>query len=200
MSDKNISKTRYSDKELDIFKAQIDERLNNALRQESLLLNRLEDTNENQNQESDWKNDTSSPQDLELIFTMLSRQRKHIRDLKNALIRIENKNYGICVVTGQLIDAKRLMAVPTTTKSVEAKNSLKSYEIDKEEAEPHIKKNKEKKNKILTRYIKKQSKAVDTPIDDPEEGFLKEFNFNIDNDDNFADEYDGNDMDEYPEL
>ena len=52
------------------------------------------------------------------------RQEKFIRDLKNALIRIENKTYGICRVTGKLISKKRLQLVPHATLSIEAKNSL----------------------------------------------------------------------------
>ena len=50
------------------------------------------------------------------------RQEKFIRDLKNALIRIENKTYGICRVTGKLINKKRLELVPHATLSIEAKN------------------------------------------------------------------------------
>lgn len=50
------------------------------------------------------------------------RQEKFIRDLKNALIRIENKTYGICKVTGKLIDKERLKLVPHATMSIEAKN------------------------------------------------------------------------------
>ncbi len=50
------------------------------------------------------------------------RQEKFIRDLKNALIRIENKTYGVCRVTGKLINAKRLELVPHATLSIEAKN------------------------------------------------------------------------------
>ena len=53
------------------------------------------------------------------------RQEKFIRDLKNALIRIENKTYGICRVTGKLINKKRLMLVPHATLSIEAKNIQK---------------------------------------------------------------------------
>ena len=52
------------------------------------------------------------------------RQEKFIRDLKNALIRIENKTYGVCRVTGKLISKKRLKLVPHATLSIEAKNSL----------------------------------------------------------------------------
>ncbi|HUH51527.1 MAG TPA: TraR/DksA C4-type zinc finger protein [Flavobacterium sp.] len=50
------------------------------------------------------------------------RQEKFIRDLKNALVRIENKTYGICKVTGQLINRERLKIVPHATMSIEAKN------------------------------------------------------------------------------
>lgn len=50
------------------------------------------------------------------------RQEKFIRDLKNALIRIENKTYGVCRVTGKLINKKRLELVPHATLSIEAKN------------------------------------------------------------------------------
>jgi len=50
------------------------------------------------------------------------RQEKFIRDLKNALIRIENKTYGVCKVTGKLINKERLKLVPHATMSIEAKN------------------------------------------------------------------------------
>jgi len=50
------------------------------------------------------------------------RQEKFIRDLKNALVRIENKTYGICKVTGKLINKERLKLVPHATMSIEAKN------------------------------------------------------------------------------
>jgi len=53
------------------------------------------------------------------------RQEKFIRDLKNALIRIENKTFGICRVTGKLINPERLKLVPHATLSIEAKNMQK---------------------------------------------------------------------------
>ena len=53
---------------------------------------------------------------------LAGRQEKFIRDLKHALIRIENKTYGLCRVTGKLIPKERLMAVPHATLSIEAKN------------------------------------------------------------------------------
>ena len=53
---------------------------------------------------------------------LAARQEKFIRDLENALIRVENKTYGICRVTGKLINKKRLLLVPHATLSIEAKN------------------------------------------------------------------------------
>jgi len=53
---------------------------------------------------------------------LATRQEKFIRDLKNALIRIENKTYGVCKVTGKLINKERLKLVPHATMSIEAKN------------------------------------------------------------------------------
>ena len=53
---------------------------------------------------------------------LAGRQEKFLRDLRNALIRIENTTYGICRVTGKLIPKERLMAVPHATLSIEAKN------------------------------------------------------------------------------
>ncbi len=50
------------------------------------------------------------------------RQEKFIRDLRNALVRIENKTYGVCKVTGKLINKERLKIVPHATMSIEAKN------------------------------------------------------------------------------
>lgn len=56
---------------------------------------------------------------------LAGRQEKFVRDLKNALIRIENKTYGVCRVTGKLIPKERLLAVPHATLSIEAKNMQK---------------------------------------------------------------------------
>jgi len=53
------------------------------------------------------------------------RQEKFIRDLNNALVRIKNKTYGVCRITGRLINKKRLTLVPHATLSIEAKNMQK---------------------------------------------------------------------------
>ncbi len=57
---------------------------------------------------------------------LAARQQKYIKDLEAALIRIENKTYGICKVTGKLIPKERLMAVPHATMTIEAKNQVNS--------------------------------------------------------------------------
>ena len=78
----------------------------------------------------------SLDREREFVQTMLGRQQKHIRDLENALLRIRNKTYGVCEITGELIDRRRLLAVPTTTKSLAAKNQLQEAALDKLKAKP----------------------------------------------------------------
>ncbi len=73
-------------------------------------------------QGSDWFDDSSIHSEVELLNNMAIRQRQFIQNLENALVRIENKTYGICTVTGNLIDKKRLLLVPHATKSIEAKH------------------------------------------------------------------------------
>ncbi|MCU0422074.1 MAG: TraR/DksA C4-type zinc finger protein [Bacteroidia bacterium] len=65
--------------------------------------------------------DGSSTQEKEYIAQLAARQKKFIENLENALVRVENKTYGICKVTGKLIPKERLRAVPHTTLSMEAK-------------------------------------------------------------------------------
>jgi RNA polymerase-binding transcription factor DksA len=65
---------------------------------------------------------------METLMNQISRQHHYIRNLEAALIRIENKTYGICRVTGKLIDKNRLRAVPHATLSLEAKMSRKHDE------------------------------------------------------------------------
>ncbi|HET7819400.1 MAG TPA: TraR/DksA C4-type zinc finger protein [Bacteroidia bacterium] len=65
--------------------------------------------------------DGSDAMSREEVAQLASRQEKHIQNLKNALIRIENKTYGICRVTGKLIPKERLRSVPHATLSIEAK-------------------------------------------------------------------------------
>jgi RNA polymerase-binding transcription factor DksA len=118
-------KTRFSDEELQEFREIIMKKLEEAKDGLKLLTEAYTTQNENDT------NDTSpSFKILEEGSQVLSkeengqlaaRQQKFIRDLENALIRIENKTYGICRVTGKLISKERLRSVPHATLSIEAK-------------------------------------------------------------------------------
>ncbi|WP_313375980.1 TraR/DksA C4-type zinc finger protein [Chishuiella sp.] len=119
-------KVRYSDAELEEFKAIIQEKLEQALKDYELL---KESYTNNSNNGTDDTSPTfkafeegSETMSKEQNAQLAARQDKFIRDLKNALIRIENKTYGICRVTGKLINKERLKLVPHATLSIEAKN------------------------------------------------------------------------------
>ena len=122
-------KLRYNDKELEEFKLLINEKLNKAKEQLTLIESAY------RNDSNNGTNDTSptfkafdegsETMSKEANSQLAIRQEKFIRDLKNALIRIENKTYGVCRVTGKLIMAERLRIVPHATLSIEAKNMQK---------------------------------------------------------------------------
>ena len=121
---KDLKIIRYPEADLLIFKKHIEAKIDKVQNQLGSLDAQLIEASSN-NTQSDWVDDSSSSSNLQLLDTMAHRLRKHHRDLKNALLRIQNKSYGICAVTGELIDKKRLMAVPTTTKSVAVKIAKK---------------------------------------------------------------------------
>jgi DnaK suppressor protein len=118
-------KTRYSDSELQEFKELIHQKLEDARRELTNLQAALNNANEHGTDDtaSTFKilEDGSDTLAKEEAGQLAARQRKFIEQLENALIRIENKTYGICRVTGKLIPKERLRAVPHTTQSIEAK-------------------------------------------------------------------------------
>jgi RNA polymerase-binding transcription factor DksA len=120
---------RYSDKALQEFKALIDEKITKA--QKDLELIKSAYMNDGNNGTDDTSptfkafEEGSETMSKEANTQLAIRQEKFIRDLKNALIRIENKTYGVCRVTGKLINAERLKLVPHATLSIEAKNMQK---------------------------------------------------------------------------
>ncbi|MGB1020148.1 MAG: TraR/DksA family transcriptional regulator [Flavobacteriaceae bacterium] len=122
-------KTRYSDAELEDFKTLIEEKIKKA--QADLELLRSAYMNDGNNGTDDTAptfkafEEGSETMSKEANTQLAIRQEKFIRDLKNALMRIKNKTYGICRVTGKLIDKKRLFLVPHATLSIEAKNLQK---------------------------------------------------------------------------
>jgi RNA polymerase-binding transcription factor DksA len=126
------SKTRYSDEELIEFKQIILEKLEKAKNDLKLLTEAYTNTDEH------GTNDTSPTfKVLEEGYQVMSkeengklaaRQHKFITSLENALVRIENKSYGICRETGNLIPKERLRSVPHATLSIDAKLSQKRRE------------------------------------------------------------------------
>ena len=123
---KRVKKNRYTDKELERFKNIIIKKIDKA--QQDLELLRSAYMNDSDNGTDDSSptfkafEEGSETMSKEANTQLALRQEKFIRDLKNALIRIENKTYGICRITGKLIKKKRLMVVPHATLSIEAKN------------------------------------------------------------------------------
>jgi RNA polymerase-binding transcription factor DksA len=122
---------RYPDKDLEKFRELIEEKITKA--QHDLELIRSAYMNDGNNGTDDTSptfkafEEGSETMSKEANTQLAIRQEKFIRDLKNALIRIENKTYGVCRVTGKLISAERLKLVPHATLSIEAKNMQKSH-------------------------------------------------------------------------
>ena len=121
-------KTRYTDVELQEFKSLIEEKIVKAKSDLDLLKSAYMNDGNNGTEDTapTFKafEEGSQTMSKEANTQLAIRQEKFIRDLKNALIRIENKTYGICRVTGKLISKKRLELVPHATLSIEAKNKM----------------------------------------------------------------------------
>lgn len=183
---------RYSDADLVEFKALVDKKMAMAQRQVKDLEDQLQDTTENSEDDfgTDMIDDSTFGSQVEFLTDMLIRQRKHVISLENAMRRIENKTYGICVISGELIDKRRLLAVPTTTKSLKAKTEpivkTKKVADDEEEDRPKIPK-KPKPPTIITKVVKKPQPKNPNEIqinddDDEEEDFFLD-----DEDENISD-------------
>lgn len=117
---------RYSDKDLAEFKALLLDKIEKA--EHDLELIKSAYMNDHNNGTDDTSptfkafEEGSETMSKEANSQLAIRQEKFIRDLKNAIIRIENKTYGVCRVTGKLINKERLKLVPHATLSIEAKN------------------------------------------------------------------------------
>lgn len=116
-------KTRYSDEELKEFKELIEKKLEAAKRQLDYYLTQMSDMADNPDIKIKSLDDGVGTVESERLNSMAGRQRKHIQHLENALVRIQNKVYGVCRETGKLISKERLRAVPHATLSIEAKQS-----------------------------------------------------------------------------
>jgi len=123
------TKNRYSDKDLEEFRVLIQKKIDKA--EHDLELIKSAYMNDHNNGTDDTSptfkafEEGSATMSKEANSALAIRQEKFIRDLKNAIIRIENKTYGVCRVTGKLISKERLKLVPHATLSIEAKNMQK---------------------------------------------------------------------------
>ncbi len=119
---------RYSDAELAEFKELINKKLDAAKKELAYLQGLITRKDEMGGDESESRymtmEDGSVSMEREQLAQMASRQITFIDHLEKAIMRIENKTYGICRVTGKLIDKARLRAVPHATLSIEAKNTM----------------------------------------------------------------------------
>ncbi|MDN3708715.1 TraR/DksA family transcriptional regulator [Myroides ceti] len=116
---------RYSDADLAEFKELIQKKILKAQADLELIksayMNDLNNGTDDTSPTFKAFEEGSETMSKEANSQLAIRQEKFIRDLKNALIRIENKTYGICRVTGKLIEKERLKLVPHATMSMEAK-------------------------------------------------------------------------------
>ncbi len=117
-------KTRYTDEELKEFEGLILEKLKKANDElntlKSSLTRNTDDTGDTFSSVKTLE-DGADTAEKEQLSQLAGRQQKFINNLENALVRIKNGTYGICVDTGKLISKERLMAVPHTTQSIDAK-------------------------------------------------------------------------------
>ncbi|MCX6295052.1 MAG: TraR/DksA family transcriptional regulator [Bacteroidetes bacterium] len=119
------TRTRYSDNELKEFKELILKKLTEAQKDYELLKSTLSHKDDHGTDDTSptfkLLEDGSDVLSKEETAHLASRQEKFIQNLQNALIRIENKTYGICRATGKLISKERLRSVPHATLAIEAK-------------------------------------------------------------------------------
>lgn len=122
-------KTRYSDEELEEFRGIINDKLALARRDYNQMMRTLmnADGNDVDDTSPTYKilEEGSATQSKEELIQQASRLQKFIQGLEAALVRIENKTYGIDRITGELIPKERLRAVPHATLSVASKNARK---------------------------------------------------------------------------
>lgn len=120
-------KTRYTDEELEEFRELINNKLELARQELEYYRKQIQKKDDHSEGEGDHKynsmEDGSLHAEKEYLNSMASRQMQFIQNLEKAILRINNKTYGICRETGKLIAKERLRAVPHATLSVEAKNS-----------------------------------------------------------------------------
>ncbi|MEZ4993902.1 MAG: TraR/DksA C4-type zinc finger protein [Saprospiraceae bacterium] len=119
------SVSRYSDDDLEEFRLLIEKKLTRARGQLKYYEQQLRDMADSPDAKIRGLDDGTGTAESEAISSMAQRQQKLIQHLDNALIRIQNKTYGVCRETGKLIAKERLKAVPHATLSIAAKQNRK---------------------------------------------------------------------------
>ncbi len=123
-------KTRYNDNELQEFRELIEKKLAEARENYELLKAAISKENDNGTEDTSptfkMLEDGSDVLSREDTARFATREKKFIKNLEDALIRIENKTYGICRDTGRLISKERLRVVPHATQSIEAKKNQRT--------------------------------------------------------------------------
>ena len=126
----DAQKSRFSDSELQEFKELIQQKLSEAQEDYELLKGSLSNRDNHGTDDTgrtfNMMEDGSETLSREEVAQLAARQEKFISSLQSALVRIENKTYGLCRVTGKLIQKERLRLVPHATLSIEAKNAQNS--------------------------------------------------------------------------
>lgn len=125
----STEKNRYSDVELDEFRELILGKLKEAKDDYNLLIGSLSHNDDHGTDDTgrtfNMMEDGSETLSREEVAQLAARQEKFIQNLQAALVRIENKTYGVCRVNGTLIPKERLRLVPHATMSIDAKNAQK---------------------------------------------------------------------------
>lgn len=121
MSNSKPKKTRYSDQELEEFSALIADKLADAKSQLEFYLSQIHESTTNTNNRVNGVEEGIQSAENERLVHLAGRQKKLIHHLENANLRIQNKVYGVCRETGELISKGRLLAVPHATLSIKAK-------------------------------------------------------------------------------
>ena len=116
-----ISRERYSEAELSEFRLLIEQKLSKAKNEFQFYRSQLDDLGYSGMAKVKSLDDAVGSSENEFVTAAAARIQQYVRHLENALMRIDNKVYGVCRVTGKLIPRERLKAVPHATLSIEAK-------------------------------------------------------------------------------
>ncbi len=121
----DLNKSRYSDDELDEFRVLIENKIDKTITQIKFFQDQIDEVTNGPDGHVKGLDDGVSTAETERVMQMMARANKHKKHLENALLRIQNKAYGVCRISGKLISKERLKAVPHATLSIEAKQGNK---------------------------------------------------------------------------